>query len=157
QVGTPPEIYEQPATRFVAEFIGRMNFLPGVVINASNGRGVIRLASGSTVSLAIPASVNVSDKVEMTVRPERASLSTVEPKGDGLCLPCRVTNILYLGSSSTRFDSDARKCRSWETNSIVPSYWASACTSMSLVAMSKWLVGSSRTSRLGGSYSISAI
>ena len=45
----------------------------------------------------------------------------------------------------------ARKWRSWETKSIVPSKSASAFTSISLVARSRWLVGSSRTRKFGGS------
>src|SRR5437879_2723989 len=57
-------------------------------------------------------------------------------------------------SSSTRLDSAARKCRSWETNSMVPSNSASALISISLVAMSRWLVGSSSTRKFGGSNSI---
>jgi putative spermidine/putrescine transport system ATP-binding protein len=98
QFGTPTEIYEQPGTRFVAEFIGRMNFLPATVIDARDGKGVVRLASGRTVTLALPAGVTVGTRVEVTVRPERASLSGTEPARDGLCLPCQVTNVLYLGS-----------------------------------------------------------
>src|SRR5262249_50723218 len=98
QFGTPAQIYEQPATRFVAEFIGRMNFLQGTVINSNDGRGIVQLASGTTGSLMLPAGVSAGDQVEVTVRPERASLSTVEQVGNGLCLPCRVTNVLYLGS-----------------------------------------------------------
>ncbi len=57
-------------------------------------------------------------------------------------------------SSSTRFESPARNSRSCDTNSMVPSNSVSAAINISLVAMSRWLVGSSSTRKLGGSYSI---
>jgi spermidine/putrescine ABC transporter ATP-binding subunit len=98
QFGTPTQIYEQPATRFVADFIGRMNFLPGTVASVHNGSGVVRLASGRSMTLVLPAGAAAGARVEVTVRPERASLAKVEPTGGGLCLPCIVTNVLYLGS-----------------------------------------------------------
>jgi ABC-type Fe3+/spermidine/putrescine transport system ATPase subunit len=98
QFGTPIQIYEEPATRFVAEFIGRMNFLPGTVLSIQDGRGDVRLPSGTAAALALPDGVAVGDRVEAMVRPERASLSKIEQTGSGVCLPCTVTNVLYLGS-----------------------------------------------------------
>jgi putative spermidine/putrescine transport system ATP-binding protein len=98
QFGTPTQIYEEPATRFVAEFIGRMNFLPGTVLGIQGGRGVVRLPSGTAATLALPGGVAIGDRVEAMVRPERASLSKIEQTGSGVCLPCTVTNVLYLGS-----------------------------------------------------------
>ena len=64
QVGAPSEIYNRPATRFVAEFIGSLNLVPGTVRDAAAGAietpaGVIALGrtltqpNGSAVSLAI--------------------------------------------------------------------------------------------------------
>jgi spermidine/putrescine ABC transporter ATP-binding subunit len=111
QFGTATQIYEEPATHFVAEFIGRMNFLPGVVLSVHAGNGVVSLPSGKTQTLVLPAGVAVGDRVEVTVRPERASLSKIEQTGDGLCLPCSVTNVLYLGSLREihlRFDGGER-------------------------------------------------
>ncbi len=98
QFGTPTQIYEEPATRFVAEFIGRMNFLPGDVLSVQGGQGDVRLPSGKIATLALPAGIAAGERVEVTVRPERASLSRIEAPGNGLCLPCSVTNVLYLGS-----------------------------------------------------------
>ena len=111
QFGTPTQIYEQPATRFVAEFIGRMNFLSGSVVSVREGSGVVRLASGTAVSVALPAGVAAGDQVEVTVRPERALLTRVEQTANGLCLPCVVTNVLYLGSLReihVQFDGSGR-------------------------------------------------
>ncbi len=57
QVGAPMEIYLQPATRFVASFIGSpaMNFLAATPTGDANGRIMVRLADGTTVATAIPA------------------------------------------------------------------------------------------------------
>ena len=48
QVGTPHEIYERPAERFVANFIGETNFLEGEIAGAANGRAFVKLASGAS-------------------------------------------------------------------------------------------------------------
>src|SRR5690606_32261447 len=43
QVGTPEEIYERPATTFVADFIGRANLLPGSVVKCTDDRATVRV------------------------------------------------------------------------------------------------------------------
>jgi len=94
QVGDPAAIYETPATRFVAEFIGRMNLFNGVVTPA---RGV-RLASGVEVALPVPDDVATGTAVHVAIRPERARLTPGTP-GDGLALMGKVRRILYLGAA----------------------------------------------------------
>ena len=56
QVGTPMEIYQRPASRFVAGFIGApaMNFLPVVGLEARDGRAAVRLADGNVVATTVP-------------------------------------------------------------------------------------------------------
>jgi spermidine/putrescine ABC transporter ATP-binding subunit len=97
QLGTPTAIYEQPATRFVAEFIGRMNFLGGTLISVQGGTGTVRLETGKIVAVPAPPGVAANSAVEIAVRPERAQL-VQSPAADGLCLPCTIANVLYLGS-----------------------------------------------------------
>jgi ABC-type Fe3+/spermidine/putrescine transport system ATPase subunit len=82
QVGTPAEIYNQPATRFVASFIGDMNFLRGDVV------GVDAAANASDVRLAIGGEVQrVSGRfgkganVVACIRPERVRLQSGRPDG----------------------------------------------------------------------------
>jgi putative spermidine/putrescine transport system ATP-binding protein len=99
QIGTPSEIYEMPATRFVAEFIGRMNFLSGTALNRDGHNGVIHFAQGGRLTLALPAGVMTGAAVEIAVRPERARLSFAEQAGNDLSLPCTITNVLYLGAA----------------------------------------------------------
>ena len=97
QVGTPLEVYNQPANMFVAQFLGSpgMNFVPGVVSSA-DGQPVVRTAAG-TVSLsggAVATGDLVSDQsVAIGIRPEdiqieiedagelSATIEVVEPLG----------------------------------------------------------------------------
>jgi putative spermidine/putrescine transport system ATP-binding protein len=111
QIGTPDAIYEAPATRFVAEFIGRMNFLPGTVLSVQDGKGIVRLAQGKKLTLGLPAGATPGVAVEVAVRPERAQLASAEPVGDALALPCVIANVLYLGAAREvhlRFDGSDR-------------------------------------------------
>ena len=70
QVGTPRQIYYQPSNRFVADFIGTMNRVRGVISN-----GVVRTAAG-----AIPWSKEGAGEVEVLFRPE--NLTFTDP-GEG--------------------------------------------------------------------------
>ncbi len=95
QIGTPQEIYEQPQTRFVADFIGETTFVSGVVV----GDGVVRLADGSTVKTSTDAGPGI--EVTLALRPERLFLY---PEGDtsvagGNRLNGTVNRRVYLGNS----------------------------------------------------------
>ena len=52
QLGTPEELYERPATRFVADFIGTTNLLPGSVESTAGGTAIVRLDGGDTCAVA---------------------------------------------------------------------------------------------------------
>jgi iron(III) transport system ATP-binding protein len=70
QIGTPVELYRYPRTRFVANFIGRANFVPGVVKGAEKGELVVQ-ALGRTLQLAgVRDQHPVGHKVTLIVRPE---------------------------------------------------------------------------------------
>jgi putative spermidine/putrescine transport system ATP-binding protein len=65
QVGTPAEIYDRPLTRFVAEFIGEINLIDGVLRD-----GRFTLSDGR----AVPAPVGKLGAATLALRPERARL-----------------------------------------------------------------------------------
>ena len=94
QIGEPADVYEHPATRFVAEFIGRMNFFSGHV---TPGRDV-RTARGVAIAVPVPAEVANGAAVHVAVRPERSRLSRDKPAA-GLALRGTVRQVLYLGST----------------------------------------------------------
>jgi iron(III) transport system ATP-binding protein len=69
QVGTPEEVYRRPASRFVAEFVGRVNLIPGTVAGGSDG--AVEVAVGAN-RLTVPAT-GISGDVTIAVRPEAVS------------------------------------------------------------------------------------
>jgi len=91
QIGTPLEIYRDPATSFVADFIGTMNFMPGTVIGPDRVRlGEIELSCQSD-GLAEGAAVTIA------VRPEDIVVQDVEG-GEENCIDARVGELEFLGS-----------------------------------------------------------
>lgn len=97
QVGTAEEIYERPADRFVARFIGETNLCSGSVQAVEGGRVRIRLDCGPVVGASSSRSLSAGQKVTVAVRPEHGSLHA-QPTPDGA--PGSVENLLYLGTDT---------------------------------------------------------
>jgi ABC-type Fe3+/spermidine/putrescine transport system ATPase subunit len=95
QVGTARELYETPATLFVATFVGRASVLRGVLA----GPGQARLEAGGTLPVRGAAGVAPGDAVRVVVRPEAARV------GDGGQLSGTVTSCRYTGARAY-FDVD---------------------------------------------------
>ena len=68
QLGTPEELYERPATRFVADFIGTTNLLSGSVESADAGTAIVRLDGGDACVVAA-ADLRPGQPVELSIRP----------------------------------------------------------------------------------------
>jgi spermidine/putrescine transport system ATP-binding protein len=73
QVGTPQEIYERPATRFVADFIGESNFLEGRVVAWDGKKALVQIGSLSA-SVISDRPLALHQWVTVAVRPERLRL-----------------------------------------------------------------------------------
>ena len=97
QVGAPWEIYDRPAERFVADFIGETNFLEAEVVSVADGRARVRLSSGAEITATFPANVTPSGKVTVVVRPEHARVGTASP---GSALRGIIHEIVYLGTDT---------------------------------------------------------
>jgi spermidine/putrescine transport system ATP-binding protein len=100
QVADPEEVYDKPATSFVAGFIGVSNLMPGVVKNAG-ARGEVRLDSGVTVNAEVNGFA-AGDRCNAVVRPEKLWITPEGEKVDGN-LPSvegLVESSLYLGTST---------------------------------------------------------
>ncbi len=69
QVGTPRELYEHPATPFIATFVGENNAVPGTVSEIAGGMAVLESASGILRGRAGPG-LAVGDTAKLYVRPE---------------------------------------------------------------------------------------
>lgn len=74
QVGAPREVYDHPATRFVAEFIGETNLVQGVVESHQGPLAVVRLEGKRTLRVAT-AGASLGRRVCVSVRPERIALT----------------------------------------------------------------------------------
>ncbi|RWE32371.1 MAG: ABC transporter ATP-binding protein [Mesorhizobium sp.] len=94
QIGTPEQVYETPATAFVADFLGKANMLAGTV--SRSGQAVL-LGTGQTINVACPRPLGDGSKVTVVVRPQKFSVGA----GTGVNrLTGRVVSASYLGGSA---------------------------------------------------------
>ena len=98
QIGTPTEIYEAPANRFVADFIGDTNLLEATVLSVQGGTATCRLADGEVLQATTDAPVSEGLGGTVSLRPERLALSTTEP--DGVSLEGTLIGTTYLGTDT---------------------------------------------------------
>jgi spermidine/putrescine transport system ATP-binding protein len=100
QLGTPREIYERPASKFVASFIGTSNLFSGTVSEVVGARAMI--SYGPDERLVIPAAggVGPGSEIELTVRPEKIEISVESPHGNGSAVKGTVTEVVYLGTAT---------------------------------------------------------
>ncbi len=84
QIGTPREVYERPATPFVAEFVGNTNFVPGTVQAADAAPGLYRVRCEMGELRARGDGLVPGDKVMLSVRPEDIHLSESRPQGENV-------------------------------------------------------------------------
>jgi len=90
QIATPSELYSEPATAFVAEFVGTMNRIPGRL----DGTGDQVSALGQTVPVTGGAADALAGDVDVLVRPEGLNI-TAGPNGNGI-----VADRTFLGSTT---------------------------------------------------------
>ncbi|WP_229069894.1 ABC transporter ATP-binding protein [Actinoplanes sp. DH11] len=101
QLGSPRAIYERPASRFVAGFIGTSNLIDGRIAWVENGLGVIDLGSGERVLMPVPGTVQPGRDVEVSVRPEKIDLHRTAPHAPGLSVVSGVVSeVVYHGTST---------------------------------------------------------
>lgn len=102
QVGTPAELYRNPLNPFVADFIGKMNFLAGEYLGGQSGYGAVRLADGVIVEgMALAgqeaAVARPGDNIRIALRPERLFLSA-RGSGGANAIPGRLETSVFVGS-----------------------------------------------------------
>ena len=97
QVATPAEVYEAPASRFVADFVGSVNIFEGRVAGRDEGRIEIATADGVTIR-ADDAIAAGEGTVWYAVRPEKIRISSRKPENPALnAIEGEVWDIGYLG------------------------------------------------------------
>jgi spermidine/putrescine transport system ATP-binding protein len=102
QIGPPQEVYEHPATEFVAGFLGASNLLPGSVEDRKGEFGVVTLTSGEKVRVPVQALNGAGRRVKVGVRPEKIRiLPGADAPGSGdNAVHGRLRLSTYVGVSS---------------------------------------------------------
>ena len=98
QVGTPGEIYETPASRFVADFIGETNFLEGQILG-SDGQTARVKVGGLEFWAQAGADVPGGEMATVAIRPEKITLNREMQAGRNV-FPGRVEDVTYIGKDS---------------------------------------------------------
>jgi putrescine transport system ATP-binding protein len=99
QVASPPEIYEQPNSRWVAQFVGDVNLIEGKLAAADAGGVLIDSALGP-IRLQQAAYARPGDTVWVALRPEKLRISREPPLGGENSIAGQVWDIGYLGDVS---------------------------------------------------------
>jgi len=100
QVATPSELYEQPNSRWVAEFVGDVNLIEGRVVEAA-AETVIESTSVGRLRAGAVSGIKPGDTVWIALRPEKVRLAPDRPAAASEnCVAGTVRNIAYLGDLS---------------------------------------------------------
>ncbi len=103
QIGTPQEIYREPSSRFVAEFVGRNNIIEGEVTRTAGGKVTINSPVGScTAALPSQMKVKKGEPLSFVVSADVISLSNTKPKGENI-IACELISEEFIGSVATLF------------------------------------------------------
>jgi spermidine/putrescine transport system ATP-binding protein len=104
QIGFPEDIYERPATRFVAGFIGTSNIIESKVLGRAGDLLEIASAPGDRLVVSPPADRDIrpNDLIAFTVRPEKLSVADIDQPipGDMCTVAGTVVDVVYQGMST---------------------------------------------------------
>jgi len=102
QVGTAEEIYKKPANRFVADFIGTTNFIPGEISEVLQDKllAYIDTEFGQKMlcKMPDPAMASTDKKVHISIRPEDVEVFTEPPKDTDNLFKGTIMHRAYLGN-----------------------------------------------------------
>ena len=99
QEGPPREIYQRPATRFVADFVGNANFLEATVRGRSGPVSMVLDTPAGPLQASCPEGVQPGEQVTLSIRPENLRVHKVQPTGGANVLPGIIEQQMFLGDS----------------------------------------------------------
>jgi spermidine/putrescine transport system ATP-binding protein len=114
QVGSPSALYDEPASRYVADFVGRSNFFAGVVEAVEAGRADVELSGGVASSVRLSRTARrlaAGERVSISVRPEQMTLARVAaalPPESAFRGTAQVRNRIFLGEHTEYLVEEAR-------------------------------------------------
>jgi spermidine/putrescine transport system ATP-binding protein len=97
QVGPPQDLYEEPTTTFVADFLGVSNLMTATAQGESQGR--CKVALGEFELYAANGDVSTTGETRIVIRPERVRLEAHESSGENR-IPGMVERVVYLGNGN---------------------------------------------------------
>ena len=101
QIAPPGELYEYPTSRFVADFIGKMNLFEGRV--NSSASGILDVTIEGLGRLEVPHEGEASGDIGIAIRPEKLRVTTDQPAESCICFTAVLDNVAYHGSESHMF------------------------------------------------------
>jgi spermidine/putrescine transport system ATP-binding protein len=119
QMGTPVEIYERPANRFVADFIGESNFLEGTIKTLSGNEACVFVPELNAEVNGLPVSDGLvnGEEVTVSIRPEKILIA--EKGMNQNSFKGQVINTVYIGTDTHVYvDLKGRRLKVFEQNRI---------------------------------------
>jgi spermidine/putrescine transport system ATP-binding protein len=102
QMGDPEDVYERPATTFVAGFIGVSNLMPGTATSVNRDRVRVKLDSGPELDAQGADGVSTGERIHAVVRPEKLRIHNADGSSptDGPSVEGIVEASVYLGTAT---------------------------------------------------------
>jgi spermidine/putrescine transport system ATP-binding protein len=97
QIGSPSDVYEEPSTAYVADFLGVSNLMDAAVTGV-DGNGAARMRLGEFDLLAKQGDTDTTGNVKIVIRPERIRLEPAGTVGQNR-IPGMVERVVYVGST----------------------------------------------------------
>ena len=102
QIGNPQDIYKRPANRFVADFIGTMNFMPGEVVEVLDDQNTVAVKTEFSEKMICTTSdgavATPGTKVYASIRPEDVEVFTERPQAAENVVKGKIVHKAYLGN-----------------------------------------------------------
>ena len=102
QEGDPRSIYARPANRFVSEFIGVANLLPGTVLETTRERALVEVSNGEasyTLQCGMADDLSPGERITVSIRPEHIRLaSDASAASERNCIEGEVAAAVFLGN-----------------------------------------------------------
>jgi spermidine/putrescine transport system ATP-binding protein len=98
QLGTPSQVYEEPATAYVADFLGVSNLMDATA-TGSSGDGGCKVKVGDFDLVAMKGKTDAKGAVKVVIRPERVRIGMQDETGENR-VPGMIERMVYLGAMS---------------------------------------------------------
>lgn len=103
QIGSPRDLYDNPSSRYVAGFVGKSNFFEGTIDTSENGRTLIDLGIGASITSCSPnnpSDLSAGREIVVSVRPEQMVATrnaANRPENAAFQVEAAVRNRIFLG------------------------------------------------------------